>query len=148
MEQTVITTKSEDTQALGEKIAQEVKNGGIVCLYGDLGSGKTTFTQGLAKALGSTANVNSPTFVIVRTYKLAQSQEQTAKSFYHVDLYRLESDKEMEDVGLREILEDPENIVVIEWAEKLGSLLPKKRTDIKFEYLGENQREINIARHH
>jgi tRNA threonylcarbamoyladenosine biosynthesis protein TsaE len=145
METDIVTTNAQQTAVMGEKIAEEVKNGGVICLYGDLGSGKTTFTQGLGKALGIEKHVNSPTFLIVRTYELsAKGKEQRAKSFFHIDLYRLGSEKEMEDIGIKEILEDSENIVVVEWAEKLGSLLPDKRVDIRFSYVDEGKRRITI----
>jgi tRNA threonylcarbamoyladenosine biosynthesis protein TsaE len=135
----------DETLGLAEEIAGEVKNGGVICLYGDLGSGKTTFTQGLAKALGIEKHVTSPTFLIMRTYKLqAKSSEQRAKSLFHIDLYRLSSEAEMADIGLSEILGDPENIVVIEWSEKLGKLLPQKRIDIHFEYLDEDRRKVTV----
>lgn len=139
MDKTVLTSSFKETQALGEKIAQEMKDGGIVCLYGDLGSGKTTFTQGFAKALGIKQQVNSPSFLIVRTYELS------GRDFYHVDLYRLESIHEMETIGLSELFLDPKNIVIIEWAEKLGSLLPRERIDVHFTYLTEEKRQIQIT---
>lgn len=143
----LITRSAAETAALAKEIAAEVEAGGVLCLYGDLGSGKTTFTQGLAKALGIERNITSPTFIIMRTYELRNNeQKKLNKKLYHIDLYRLESEAEMEDIGLQDILEDPENIVVIEWAEKLGSLLPEKRTDIHFEYVDEDQRHISIER--
>jgi tRNA threonylcarbamoyladenosine biosynthesis protein TsaE len=151
-ERSIITRTAEETSAVGEAIGAAIKDGGIVCLYGDLGSGKTTFTQGLAKALGLKKHVNSPTFLVIRKYESriptsprlrgASKNQESRRDFYHIDLYRLESEKEMVDIGIGEILEDPRNIVVIEWSEKLGTLLPKKRIDIRFTYVADERRKI------
>jgi tRNA threonylcarbamoyladenosine biosynthesis protein TsaE len=140
----IVTSSVEETSALAAEIAAEVRDGGVLCLYGDLGSGKTTFTQGLAKALDISKHVTSPTFLIMRTYELALSKEHRAKGLFHIDLYRLNSEAEMEDIGLSEILSDPENIVVIEWSEKLGKKMPEKRIDIRFEYVDDERRKIEI----
>jgi len=98
----------------------------IFCLYGQLGVGKTVFAKGFAAGLGFSGRLLSPTFIIVRRYELSSFY------FYHIDLYRIhEGDKQStETLGLREIFEDPNSIVFIEWAECLGGLLPQKRMDI------------------
>lgn len=137
-QQTFITKNFQETQELARKFAKELRSGDVVALYGDLGGGKTTFVQGLAKGLGIEKRIISPTFIIVRSYKLR------AGSFYHIDLYRIEREKDMEGLGIEEITNDPKSIVTIEWAEKLGNRLPKKRWDIKFEDLGEDKRKIII----
>lgn len=161
----IITTTFEETQKLGEDFAQELVPGDVVLLYGDLGSGKTTFTQGLAKGLGIKKRIISPTFTIVRTYKchpggqrpigshtkdsiatLQNDYAQSAKVFYHIDLYRTESVKDLKGIGIEEILNDKEAVVVIEWPEKLGKLLPKNRYDIHFSYEREQVRKINIIK--
>ena len=98
-------------------------------MYGELGSGKTTFTQGFAKGLGITTRLLSPTFIIVRRYPILEKENY----LYHVDLYRLQTVSEMEGVGLPEIFADPNAYKVVEWSERLGTLLPKKRIDIFFE---------------
>lgn len=116
---TFITDSKKKTQRLGRDFAHVLEKGDVVCLYGDLGSGKTTFTQGLAQGLGIKNKIISPTFIIVRNYDY----------FYHIDLYRIES---IDNLGLEEIINDKVNIVAIEWAEKLQKLIPKKRIDIKF----------------
>lgn len=134
------TTKNAlETQRLGAEFARSVQ-GGVLALYGELGSGKTTFVQGLAKGLGIKKRILSPTFVLIRSYPLLK-----AGFFYHIDLYRLGSVKEAQDLGLEEIWENPQNIVAIEWAEKIQEILPKKRTAIFFKYSRlENTREIHI----
>lgn len=123
-----ITTKSaQETSKVGERLAKEL-DASIVCLYGELGSGKTTFAQGFAKGLGLKQRLLSPTFLIVRRYDVPQSD----RWFYHVDCYRINFEKDIEGVGLLEIFTDPSAIVLIEWADRLGKLLPKNRIDIRF----------------
>lgn len=112
----------------------------IAALYGDLGSGKTTFVQGFAKGLGFTTRLPSPTFIIVRRYPVPE----TSFFFHHIDLYRMENITDMKALGLGELFTDPSAIIVIEWAERLGTALPEKRMDITFETIGENERKITI----
>lgn len=132
---TIITESAQETAEVGQKLALSLKSDTkegesprILCLYGELGSGKTTFTQGFAKALGLTGRLLSPTFIIVRRYDLAG----LGKNFYHIDLYRLNSIDEMEELGLSEIFADPDVFTVIEWADKLTTNLPVNRVDIWF----------------
>ncbi len=139
-EKIFITNNSVETQRLGEKFSKSLKRGEIIAMYGDLGSGKTTFVQGLAKGLGIKRRMISPTFIIVRSYKLG------VRSFYHIDLYRVADEKGIKGLGLEEIMEDPQNIVAIEWAEKMGDLLPKKRWDVRFKYVSEDKRKITIEK--
>lgn len=114
----------------------------VIALYGDLGSGKTTFVQGIARGLGITHRIISPTFIIVRTYEIrGKGKAERVKSFYHFDLYRLESERDIEGLGLQEILNDPDAIVAIEWAERLP-FLPDNRTDIRFVDLSDTERKI------
>ncbi len=149
---TFITKNFQETQELARKFAKELRSGDVVALYGDLGGGKTTFVQGLAEGLGIEKRIISPTFIIVRKYDFKRKMQnakckataQNFKSFYHIDLYRIESERYLEGLGIEEIINDPKNIVVIEWAEKLRNTLPKKRWDIKFEYLDEDKRKITI----
>lgn len=140
-----ITGSNEDTQKLGEKIGKELKNTNILALYGNLGSGKTTFVQGLAKGLGIKNKIISPTFIIVRKYEISNNLTiQQFNNFYHIDLYRVGDEKEVEGLGLQEILNDPSNIAAIEWPEKIEGFLPKKRVNIRFEYLNDDKRKIKI----
>ncbi len=124
-----------ETHELAEKILEELKSN-LICLYGDLGSGKTTFTQGLAKALGVKGRVISPSFVLVREY------ETKTQKLIHIDCYRLRSEKDFKAMDLEELWSDPKNLVVIEWAGKVKKILPKKRLDIYFKYLEKDKREI------
>ncbi len=135
-----ITKNAEETKSLGRKIASDLTISNqplIIALTGDLGSGKTTFTQGFAEGLGIKDRVISPTFILMRKYQ----------NFYHLDLYRLETEieKEMENLGITDIWKDEKNVMIIEWAEKIKNLLPKETIWIKFENLGEEKRKITIV---
>lgn len=141
---TRITESAEETQALGREVAHSLISGmgesaQVLCLYGDLGSGKTTFSQGVAKELGIQTRLLSPTFIIVRRYEIADE-----RFLYHVDLYRLNNEDELAALGFSEILADPNAIIIIEWAEKLDTLLPKKRIDVRFKTLEDDKHEITI----
>lgn len=138
MSMEVITNSAKETQKLGEKISADLKPGSILALYGELGSGKTTFIQGLARGLGIKKRIISPTFVFIRQYPTKN------RIFYHVDLYRIDGVIDIQGLGLKDIFADSRAIVAIEWAEKIKEVLPKKRIDIFFEYLGEGQRKIKI----
>lgn len=134
-----VTTKSaKETQDFARKLANNFKNGGIIALSGDLGAGKTTFAQGFAEGLNISDKVISPTFLIIKQYKIPEKQNY----FYHIDLYRLEN-IDLKNSGLEEILSDPENIVLIEWSEKIDNYLPEKTKKIKLEKL-EGEHEINL----
>lgn len=165
-EKIIITNSFEETQKLGEGFVKRIlldqrvslskKCAFVIALHGDLGSGKTTFVQGLAKGLGIKRRVISPTFIIVRSYhfstppRLAGLRSKNKllelKYFYHIDLYRIKSDKDIEGLGLEEIIKDSQNIVLIEWAEKIEKMLPKERWDVRFRYLDENKRRITIKK--
>lgn len=143
MKQTIITNSYEETQKLGADFAQKLNSIPVLALHGDLGSGKTTFIQGLAKGLGIEKKIISPTFIIMRSYQITlNSQLSILNFFYHVDLYRIKDEKDIRDLGLIELMQDPQNLFAIEWPEKIKSLLPRKRLDIFFEYLDENKRKI------
>ncbi|MEK7565947.1 MAG: tRNA (adenosine(37)-N6)-threonylcarbamoyltransferase complex ATPase subunit type 1 TsaE [Patescibacteria group bacterium] len=134
----IITRTFRQTQNLGEKLAGKLKTGGVVCLYGDLGSGKTTFTQGLAKGLGIKQKIISPTFIIARQYHFPKS------FFYHVDLYRLTSLDDAKVIGLEEMWENKKNIVVIEWPEIIEKILPIRHYKVCFTTLSETTRSLLI----
>ncbi|MCL4353069.1 tRNA (adenosine(37)-N6)-threonylcarbamoyltransferase complex ATPase subunit type 1 TsaE [Patescibacteria group bacterium] len=151
MEKVFVTNSSKETQKLGEELVQKFNfNQGltlekalVLTLYGDLGSGKTTFVQGLAKGLGIGERIISPTFVIMREHRI-KNKELRIKNFYHLDLYRIQDSREIEDLGMQEIISDPQGIVAVEWAERIKNILPKERIDIKFEYVGKRARRITV----
>ena len=146
----VITKSAQETQKLGEKVGCDLKRGfsqtggRIIALYGELGSGKTTFVQGLARGLEIKRRIISPTFVFVRQYSIIAHQSSTI-IFYHIDLYRIKKTEETQGLGLEEILADKKAFVAIEWAEKIKNILPKKRIDIYFKYLNRRKRKIVIV---
>lgn len=132
------TVSTEETQAIGQDLARAVGTESsvlprVVCLYGELGSGKTTLIQGMARGLGITDRLISPTFIIQRSYPIPA----TDRTFYHLDLYRLTELPAIESLGLGEIITDTRAIVVIEWAERLGTILPIPRIDVRAAYTGD-----------
>jgi tRNA threonylcarbamoyladenosine biosynthesis protein TsaE len=145
-----ITTKSsQETKEFARVLVGEwleinkIKNSSwIVCLYGDLGSGKTTFVQGLAEELGIKKTVNSPTFLIMKKYNPTKNNKKY--TLYHFDCYRISNYQEILDLGWEEIISGENNIIVIEWPEKIKKILPKKRLNIKLEFIDENVRSINF----
>ena len=130
---------------MGKKVASSIVGGEIFALKGDLGSGKTTFVQGLAEGLGIKGRIISPTFILMRRYQLPFNHE-AINYFYHVDLYRLEEkvDKEVVNLGIADVWGEKENIMVIEWAEKIKDLIPANSKWLFFENIGENKRKITL----
>jgi len=139
----IVTTSAEETQKFAGEFAQKIKPGDIITLSGELGAGKTTFVQGFAQGLGITQRIISPTFIIMRTYSISNPKS-LISNFYHIDLYRTVSEKDLEGLGLKDIFADPFAITVIEWPERLASNFPKKNWDIHIENLDENKRKIII----
>jgi tRNA threonylcarbamoyladenosine biosynthesis protein TsaE len=139
----IITKKPEETARVGEALARYLRSREgprILCLYGQLGSGKTTFTQGFARGLGIPTRLPSPTFIIVRRYQIPKKET----FLYHVDLYRLQTVPEMEGIGLPEIFADLVSYTVVEWADRLGELRPRKRIDIRFTTAQDDSHGIKI----
>ncbi len=139
------TTKTiEETKKLGEGLGSKLCGGEVICLYGELGAGKTVFTSGLINFFLPKKRILSPTFIIVRHYPVIDPK---IKNIYHADLYRMTNDGEIESTGLTEFINKPDSIVLVEWAEKMGKLLPKARIDVKFLITGENERNISIIKY-
>ena len=123
----IIETKNENaTRELGRKLGEMVKKGTVLTLNGDLGVGKTVFTQGFAKGLGIEEPVNSPTFTIVQVY------EEGRMPFYHFDVYRIGDIEEMEEIGYEDYFYG-EGVCLIEWAELITEILPKQCVSITIE---------------
>jgi tRNA threonylcarbamoyladenosine biosynthesis protein TsaE len=134
----IISCSAQKTLGIGKFISGKLKKGDIVCLYGDLGSGKTVLTKGISSGLGVDKDtVASPTFVILRQYK-------GKLPVYHFDLYRLNSPGDILDLGYEEYFFD-EGISVIEWADKLGRLLPREFLRIQLLVAGKNKRKLKIS---
>lgn len=131
------TTSPWKTKQFAQEYARKLKGGEILALVGELGSGKTTFVQGLAQGLGIKKRVLSPTFILMRSYE-------GKMTLFHIDLYRINTIEEVEILGLEEIWSQENTVVVIEWAEKVKTILPKNTTWIYFEYKDENKRCLTI----
>lgn len=169
----IITNSFEKTQELAQKfigdilsLPQKTGKAIILALEGDLGSGKTIFAQGLAKGVGIKDFITSPTFVLIKSYRITPPQPSPyikpsssrrtviasqlrrggrmkgLKNFYHIDCYRIEKHWQMQELGFEEIINNSENLVVIEWPEKIAEILPKDVIKIKFEFIDENRRKI------
>ncbi len=111
----------------------------LVGLFGELGSGKTTFVKGVASALGIEESVTSPTFVIEKIYKLSKPP---FKHLIHIDAYRLESGTELLHLGWKDILGDSGNVIFLEWPERVGEILPKGMMKLRFRFVDEYTREV------
>lgn len=123
----VIETRSpEETFRLGRKLGEAARPGQVFTLTGDLGTGKTVFTQGFAKGLGVEEPVNSPTFTIVQVY------DEGRLPLYHFDVYRIGDVEEMEEVGFEDYVMG-DGVSLIEWAELISEILPEKRTAVRIE---------------
>lgn len=142
-----VSYSEDQTRKIAKTFSGTLKPGDVVCLYGDLGYGKTTFVKGIALAFGITSRIISPTFVLIRKHGI-KNHELRIMNLFHIDLYRIENKKQLIELGIKEILDDENSIKLIEWPEQAFDFLPAKRWDIEFE-LGtrENKREITIAKH-
>jgi len=136
----VISNSAEETILTGTKLARKLKRGDVVALVGDLGSGKTVFTKGIAKGLGvkNPKYVNSPTFVIIKQYR-------GRVPLYHFDLYRLDKATLLDCESYNEYFYG-DGVTVIEWADKIKSFLPKKYVEVRMSVIGEEKRRIEIIK--
>ena len=147
MEREILTKSAKETKKLGEKLAKRIllsfpskrKKTMVIGLFGDLGGGKTTFLQGFAKGLGIKEKILSPTFILMKKFQITKF-----KYFYHFDCYRIKEPKEILDLGWEEIISNPQNIVAVEWADRIEKILPKDTISINFEFIDENRRKITI----
>lgn len=138
----IITQSAAETKNLGKAIGQACRGGEVFSVSGNLGAGKTTFLQGLALGLGIAGRVNSPTFNILKIYKTKKGS--MVKFFCHIDAYRLSGAKDLEALGIREILNAKDTVTAVEWAEKVKSVFPKNTIKIKAKHITDNEREFNI----
>lgn len=137
-----------ETQKIAAILAEEIlrfrpaKGALVLALTGELGSGKTNFTQGLAKGLGIKTRVKSPSFLLLREYPIPR----TKKKLVHLDCYRLAGQKDLATIDFADFLSDPQNIMVVEWADKIKKSLPKKNILwLKFRHKEKNQRRISVG---
>ena len=147
MDKKYTTNSYKQTQKLGETFAKEIlkyplqSRATVVGLEGNLGGGKTTFLQGFAKGLGVKEKILSPTFVIMKRFKI---KDKSFKYLYHFDCYRFDKSEDILELNFKEIISNPENIVAIEWPEKVKKVLPKKIVKLSFKFVDESKREIKF----
>lgn len=139
--QTLITNNPEETIALAQKIAVLLRGGEVIALNGDLGAGKTCFSQALGKALGVTNNITSPTFVVMKIY---ETNQKNIKIFCHIDAYRLSSENELEAIGALDYFKNKNTISIIEWAEKIKKILPTDTIFVNITQLDETKRKFVV----
>lgn len=142
-----ISSSPQETKSLGKSLAKELTGNEVLFLYGDLGSGKTSFIQGLAQALGVIDKVNSPTFNIMKVYKV-QDNEKVSK-FCHIDAYRLSSGSDLETLEIQELWQKPGVLTAIEWAGIVEDIAPAKYIKLIFSVTdsdNDDERNIEISR--
>lgn len=141
MAQTFHTNSAEETIALGGKLTPQLRDARIVLLHGDLGAGKTTMVKGIAQAFQAAEqeDVTSPTFTLVHEYRGPE------RTLYHIDLYRIETERELATLGLDDLSNEEGNILLIEWGEKFERLMKLRDVEIKLERDGENGRDITVT---
>jgi len=120
---------------------KKTKNAIVVAMYGDLGSGKTTLTQNICKKLGVKNKIISPTFVIMKKYKI---ESEKFKNLIHIDTYRLDKNEDMINLGWEEIVSNNENIIIVEWPERIEKLIPKDCVVIRLTHIDDENRGIVI----
>ncbi len=123
---TVSTESPEETADLAQKAGQRIREGTVLCLVGDLGAGKTLFAKNLMKMLGVETEVTSPTFSLMNVYE-------GICPILHFDLYRIEKEEELDELGFYEYVEEPSGIVIIEWADKFPEALPEEYVTVAFQ---------------
>ena len=153
-----ITNNSKQTQELGKIFAQELlnesrKNAKVICLSGELGAGKTTFTQGMLKGFQVEGPYTSPTFVImkehfpeIRNLKSIAQKNKSSQKIYHIDAYRITAE-DILSLGWKEMISNPPaggNIIIVEWAERIKKIIPQDAVWIKFKWIDKDKREIGF----
>src|SRR3989344_7044795 len=162
----LISNSPKDTNKIAQILADKIlntkanKTATVVAIEGELGAGKTTLVKGIAKALGIKTHITSPTFVLLKQYEIP-SKAKSLKSkvikvaslrplpldlrqLIHIDAYRLKDHHDLVALGIKEIISDPKNIVLIEWSERVKPILPSKRIKVHIDHVGENERRIEI----
>lgn len=134
-----ISSSTEQTVRLGIRLGELLHPGDMVCLYGDLGAGKTAFSRGVGRGWGTALRVTSPTFTLINEYPRAKD----GAVLYHIDCYRLETDRDVMTVGLDDVF-DSQGAVIIEWPERIEGWLPPDRLRIQIGYLSETRRTLQF----
>lgn len=139
---TIISHSEAETKNLGKKLIIAYPKNNVFSLSGNLGSGKTMLTQGLAKSLGIRKNVTSPTFVILNSYKIQKNKK--LKNLIHIDAYRLKNKKDLENIGWFDLIKQTDSIIIVEWGEKIKKYLPSQTLNINFKIQSNENRKITI----
>ncbi len=140
-----ITQSDKETRELGQKIAHSLHGGDIIILKGDLGAGKTTLTKGIAEGFGIAEDITSPTFTLMNLYKVENSPSKI-KTLVHIDTYRLKNEQELLDIGVEDYLGQPDIVTIIEWPEKIPTLLQNKKVlTVTIEHNTPNERTISVT---
>jgi tRNA threonylcarbamoyladenosine biosynthesis protein TsaE len=139
MERVVISESPEETMEIAMDLAKRLRDGDVVALVGELGSGKTTFVKGLARGLFVPEEILSPSFLLARTYR-------GPRVLHHLDFYRVRSRAELEEVGLHELLPPEVGVTAVEWAERFPEVIPKEALWVTIGHVASNRRKITIRR--
>jgi len=143
-----VTKSPKETQKLAGFLFGKInknKKTIVIALEGELGAGKTTFVQGLARFLKIKAKIKSPTFVLIKKYKIPGAYYLTPNTYlYHLDCYRLHDHKDLAILGIKDILTNPDNIVLIEWSDRVKKILPKNHTKIHIDHIDKNTRKLTV----
>ncbi len=157
-----ITHSDEKTKDFGKKIAPSLRGGDVICLYGELGAGKTTLVKGIAEGLGITEEITSPTFTLMNVYGIKTTDHSlqttanpshsavvrspsTVVRLVHIDTYRLKNEQELIGIGVEDYLGQPDTVTIVEWPEKIEGLLKGKRvTKIKLKHREKDERSIRV----
>lgn len=144
----LVAKSLEETNKIAQEIIENLEQEeNVILLQGNLGAGKTTFSQAVLKYLGAEGPFTSPTFVIMKDYPIDFKNNKKAcfKKVFHLDCYRIDG-AGLADLGWAEIIENKENLILLEWPEKVGEALPEKYVKINFEVLGENERGMEVVK--
>jgi tRNA threonylcarbamoyladenosine biosynthesis protein TsaE len=137
----VLTLESkspEQTQRIGRALMDQLPEGALIALHGELGAGKTCFVRGMAEAIGAADQVTSPTFTIVHEYR-------GTRPIIHLDLYRITEPRQVLDLGYEELFTPKQGVCVVEWADRADELLPSRRVDVRLTHVDAGERRIEIA---
>lgn len=132
------TCSVQETEQLASNFAKELRRGDVIAFTGGMGAGKTAFVRGLAKGLGVTGEVSSPTYAIVNEYR-------GDPALYHFDMYRVESSEDLFTTGYYDYLDEGESILAVEWSENITDSLPEQTVFVNITPLSENERKIQIT---
>jgi tRNA threonylcarbamoyladenosine biosynthesis protein TsaE len=144
------TKNPKETQKIASELVQKLlkskpqKHAIVIALEGELGAGKTTFVKAFAKKLGIKSHITSPTFVLMKQYPI---KKPAFKLLIHIDAYRLTNYKDLLPLSIKELISNPENIILIEWSERVKQILSQKCFTVHIDHTGKNQRKISIINH-